>query len=775
LQSSPEPIAPDEFGPYEVYERLGLGGMATVCRAKKRGPAGFERSVALKRMLSHLSEDQTFVESFIREAKVSSMLVHPNIAQVYDFGRINGTYYIAMELVPGFDLRKLLRYANRANESIPLAVVLSILGEMCDALEYAHTCHDEQGQPLRIVHRDISPSNIIVAHTGHTKLIDFGIAKANSRTLHTESGQVKGKLGYMSPEAALGMPIGPVSDVFSMGVVAWELVTASPLFSARTDFETMRKIREAEVVKPSTHNPACPPELDRLILSALERDNTRRLPTAAQFRLALDQIAAREGIQVGTRAVGEWIRQYIQPEDMARYSGRVVPQDAVTSILRPSAKSRLQRSQDDIELAAEIWGDDANSIAGPAGDFSIAGAAQNVPSTATPMPTQVPVGQLGTQPTAHYTPSQNFGAPPQRLPLQASPSYPQIPAGYLPAPMQQILPHAVPAPPSVKASRTGVYLLLGLGAVAVALGIVLLMKRGTPAATTGGVRVALDPANAVVELDGKPLTAGPIEPGEHTLVAHADGFKRLEKQITVVAGPPLALELKLDPAIAHVAIDSTPRGLPIELDGKPAGTTPTKLETLAGAHRVVVKGAADAWTKDFVASADANLDYTATFAPVKPGTPAVATNPHRPPVKDKHRDKHPVVAEADPPPVKIEPVPPPVVTHPVAPPVQPPVQQPVPDPPKPTRTPVVAATAVAKVSGDLPVMRGDHDGDVLVKMCIDEAGKVTSVKIVKTSPDMPSDLVGALQSWRYKPYLGKEAKPQAVCFALSLRVVVKHD
>ena len=139
-----------------------------------------------------------------------------------------------MELVPGFDLRKLLRYANRANESIPLAVVLQILGEMCDALEYAHTCLDEQGVPLHIVHRDISPSNIIVAHTGHTKVIDFGIAKANSRQLHTESGQVKGKLGYMSPEAALGMQIGPVSDVFSMGVVAWELVTASPLFSARS-------------------------------------------------------------------------------------------------------------------------------------------------------------------------------------------------------------------------------------------------------------------------------------------------------------------------------------------------------------------------------------------------------------------------------------------------------------------------------------------------------------------------------------------------------------
>src|SRR4051812_44316304 len=151
--------------------------MATVHRAKKQGPAGYERSVALKRMLSHLAEDGSFVESFIREAKVASILVHPNIAQVYDFGRINGVYYIAMELVPGFDLRKLLRFSNRANESIPLPIVLSILAEMCDALEYAHTYVDEHRQALRIIHRDISPSNMIVAHTGHLKIIDFGIAK----------------------------------------------------------------------------------------------------------------------------------------------------------------------------------------------------------------------------------------------------------------------------------------------------------------------------------------------------------------------------------------------------------------------------------------------------------------------------------------------------------------------------------------------------------------------------------------------------------------------
>src|SRR5688500_2683710 len=162
--------APDTFGPYEVFERLGMGGMAMVHRAKKRGIEGFERSVALKRMLSHLAEDQNFVDSFIREAKVASLLHHPNIAQVHDFGRISGVYYIAMELVSGFDVRKLLRYASKSGEPIPMPVLLSILSELADALEYAHSFVDEHGQHLKIVHRDISPSNMIVSHTGHIKV-----------------------------------------------------------------------------------------------------------------------------------------------------------------------------------------------------------------------------------------------------------------------------------------------------------------------------------------------------------------------------------------------------------------------------------------------------------------------------------------------------------------------------------------------------------------------------------------------------------------------------
>src|SRR5437868_7251228 len=310
-----ESIAPEEFGPYIVYERLGVGGMATVHRAKKRGIAGFERGVALKRMLPHLAEDAEFINSFVREAKLASLLVHPNIAQIYDFGRVGATYYLAMGPVDGFDVRKVLRYSNRHKEPLPLNVVLSVLCELCDALQYAHTCVDEHGTPQGIVHRDVSPSNLIVAQSGHLKVIDFGIAKANVRQLHTESGRVKGKLGYMSPEAVSGRAFGPVSDVFSAGVVAHELLTAHPLFSAKTDYDTLIRIHEAEIPPPSRRNPAVPAALDELVLAALARDPERRLQTAGAFRQGLEYVAEQSGIRFSARDVAEWRAKIATTED----------------------------------------------------------------------------------------------------------------------------------------------------------------------------------------------------------------------------------------------------------------------------------------------------------------------------------------------------------------------------------------------------------------------------------------------------------------------------
>ncbi|HTM19998.1 MAG TPA: serine/threonine-protein kinase, partial [Kofleriaceae bacterium] len=193
---------PEQFGDYLVYERLGFGGMATVHRAKKRGIEGFERTVALKRLLDHLVDDEAFVRAFVREARLASYLHHANVVQILDLGRVGPTYYIAMEYLRGRDLRQIMRQARYAAGAPPLPVMLSLFWSLCDALDYAHTLTDDAGQPLGIVHRDVSPSNLIVASDGHLKVIDFGIAGAQGAGLRTQSGMVKGKFAYMAPEIA---------------------------------------------------------------------------------------------------------------------------------------------------------------------------------------------------------------------------------------------------------------------------------------------------------------------------------------------------------------------------------------------------------------------------------------------------------------------------------------------------------------------------------------------------------------------------------------------
>ena len=771
----------EEFGPYVVQERLGLGGMATVYRAKKRGIEGYERNVALKRMLSHLAEDGQFVESFIREAKVASLLVHPNIAQVYDFGRINGIYYIAMELVQGFDLRKLLRHANRTNEPIPLPVILSILVEMCDALDYAHTFVDEHGQALGIVHRDVSPSNLIVAHNGHVKMIDFGIAKAQSRQLKTESGQVKGKLGYMSPEAAMGVQIDAGSDVFSAGVVAWELITAQPLFSAKSDFETMRRIREMEVVPPSRYNPQSPRALDELVLSATARDARYRLHSAGLFRQKLDEIAARAGIQVSARAVAEWTAQFATPEQLVQHRPRTPssasvsggrgfplqaqPEGPLTQNLRPSARAALVRTREETELATEIWGEDANTAhtsGSPGPDYSA----------------MAPPRVLGT-----------VGAGPPIPSIAVVPSRPaELPAS---RPVAMIPPPPIAEAAPRRSNRLAIALVAGILVVGGGIAIVLWPKGDAgPAAATAkpraSLKFALDPPTAIVEIGGKAIPhtgpfEAPLDPGVYTVSVHADGYKKWTQPITLHDDEHQAIDIQLEHLMAHLVVDSSPRGLAVQVDGKPVGQkTLAKLDVTAGDHHVVVTSATgETWQGDVAAPADSTQTVTAAFAPLVGATKPLTPTPTA--KHDRHHPGHDQIAtshEPDPAETRPDPTPEPPHVDPTPPHVDPTPPHVDPTPPhvdpvpvKPTRVPVVPVTSVTKLAGELPSLKvhgNDTNGDVSAKMCIDETGRVTSVKMLKSPAEISSDLQQALSAWRYK------AMPNPVCFLLSLRVVVKH-
>ena len=269
--------AEEQFGPYLVYERLGVGGMATVHRALERGIEGFERIVALKRLLPHLAEDASFIKSFVREAKLASLLNHVNIVQIFELGRVGTEYFISMEYIDGRDIRRILRHARKVTGPPPIHVTVGLLIQLCDALDYAHTKVDDDGPPARAWSTATSRRRTCWSRSaGHLKVIDFGIAKAQSSQLRTQTGRVKGKLAYMAPEAIAGKDLDARSDLFAVGVIAHELLTARPLFASKNEYQTLLKVQRGDILPPSTFNQACPPELDAIVLQALARDPDER-------------------------------------------------------------------------------------------------------------------------------------------------------------------------------------------------------------------------------------------------------------------------------------------------------------------------------------------------------------------------------------------------------------------------------------------------------------------------------------------------------------------
>jgi serine/threonine protein kinase len=308
--------ATEEFGPYLVYEQLGIGGMASVHRAEVQGSLGFARSIALKRMLPQVATSADMVRAFVREARLASHLRHENVAQTYELGKVGDTYFIAMELVVGRNLHEILKQCSKG-DPMPVPIALNILNQICDALDYAHNLADETGQPLGIIHRDVTPSNIIVSDGGVVKLIDFGIAKASAAGMQTMSGTIKGKFGYMAPEYIAGS-IDARADLFALGVIAHELLTNRPLFAARDDRETLARVQSMEVRPPSHRNPAVPLAIDEIVMTALSRDPERRWQQATALRGALTTVTRRLGLTVLNSKVIEWVENLFDRTDPNR-------------------------------------------------------------------------------------------------------------------------------------------------------------------------------------------------------------------------------------------------------------------------------------------------------------------------------------------------------------------------------------------------------------------------------------------------------------------------
>jgi serine/threonine protein kinase len=295
---------------YEILAKLAMGGMAEIFLARGASAAGVERYVVLKRVLRHRASDVHFVQMFLDEARLAAQLQHPNIAQVYDIGKLGDSYFFTMEYVHGETVRNLLARSHGLRRQIPISSVLSIIAGAAAGLHHAHERKGFDGRHLGIVHRDVSPSNLMVSYEGTVKVVDFGVAKASHRSLETQSGTVKGKISYMSPEQCKGAPdIDRRSDLFSLGIVMWEVLTTEKLFRRSSDFETMQSIVSDVVPPPSQLRPDVPPEVDHLVARLLAKDPAQRYQTADELHEAIETVAVRTGSALSTASLGRYMRE----------------------------------------------------------------------------------------------------------------------------------------------------------------------------------------------------------------------------------------------------------------------------------------------------------------------------------------------------------------------------------------------------------------------------------------------------------------------------------
>jgi serine/threonine-protein kinase len=331
---------PQRFGKYQILERIAAGGMAEVFKARLEGIGGFHRTFAIKRILPHLTMNSEFIDMLVDEAKVAGLLNHANIVQILDFGAVDNLYYIAMEYVHGKDLGQLLERCAAKRITLPVHHAVYIVMEILKGLEYAHSKQGmRDGRPvaLNIVHRDVSPANILVSFQGEVKITDFGIAKASVKALQTQSGVIKGRFDYMSPEQASAGPVDQRSDLFSVGVVLYQLLTGKHPFRKAGEMATIEAIRRGRFDPPSAVNPDIPPMINQIVQTALQVDPHNRYASATQFREALDSFCHEVGFITSAPQLARFLKELL-PEEPRRpekeeeleldESSRIVPQPA---------------------------------------------------------------------------------------------------------------------------------------------------------------------------------------------------------------------------------------------------------------------------------------------------------------------------------------------------------------------------------------------------------------------------------------------------------------
>jgi len=305
-------FSPRQIGKYELVSRLSSGGMGEIYLARQYGIEGFSKLVAVKTLQPHLADDQEFITMFLDEARLAARLIHGNIAEIYDLVFNDGDYYIVMEYVQGEDLETILNTCTEKNQEFPNQLAVRIIEQICEGLQYAHTKTDVDGNPLKVVHRDISPPNIMVTYNGTVKIIDFGIAKAITNRQTTRTNVIKGKHSYMSPEQCSGQEIDSRSDIFSLGIVFWELVTGRRLYNYSTEIQTQREIAQGVVTHPSSVDKKISDSLEEIVLKALRKSPQLRYQTAYELQSELEAYLELRGLHCSAPHLATFMQELFQ-------------------------------------------------------------------------------------------------------------------------------------------------------------------------------------------------------------------------------------------------------------------------------------------------------------------------------------------------------------------------------------------------------------------------------------------------------------------------------
>lgn len=577
--TGPSRFSPEAFGKYYLVDPVAVGGMAEVFRAKTFGASGFEKVLVVKRILEKYAEDSNFIDMFIDEAKLSVQLTHPNIVQIFDFGKIEQNYFIAMEAVEGKDLKSVLRRLAKRGEHMPIELACVICHQAAKGLYYAHERSDSVGLPLNIVHRDVSPSNILVSYEGQIKVADFGIADADSGGHETQAGVLKGKYSYMSPEQSLGEALDQRSDVFSLGICLWESLTGHRLFRRTNNLETLEAVRTAEIPRPSSYNPQVPPQLDMVCLRALNRDKDSRFQAASELQHALGD--------------------FLLPETIDRLSPRL------TAFMHERFGEEIRRERERLERGTRIAADlHAGNTTGAVLDFTFeeptAGESSHGTKTVHPRGRKASSPRLGmilalvtvfclltavvfllaANILGGSTSGKGDTTIPKDVPItNQAPGTGQdqvkSPRGSKGATTQDA---AAPKPATRAESAPS------------------RPAKDEPPPTTGTLRVRSKPSGASVNIDGRrvgktPLNWGKAEPGRsYSIEISKSGFESVRTSATgpkAGSGTLVSQSLKAVPAEPGLLdVNATPWAK-VYIDGRYIGDTPIKSHSLpAGSHKI---------------------------------------------------------------------------------------------------------------------------------------------------------------------------------------------